>query len=84
MLVSLPHGIAVDPDIVKFITIRMERPQGPQGPTIFTVVMKTDADENFHVIGAYDNRKEAEKLSKECARRINAGDDEGGDGGDDW
>lgn len=85
MLVVLPHGIAVDPEIVKYVTIRPERPQGPKGPIIFSVVMKTDADEHLQVLGAYDKREEAQALSGECAKRINkalGADDDGGD--DDW
>ncbi|MCA9566431.1 MAG: hypothetical protein KC656_01255 [Myxococcales bacterium] len=70
MLVVLPHGICVDPEIVKFFNIRTERPKGPGGPQVHTVVMKTD-EEHLLIIGATEDRDEAEKLSTECARRIN-------------
>lgn len=73
MLVVLPHGYCVDPEIVKYLTIRVDRPQQPNAKLMFSVVMKTDADDNQQLLGAFDDRKEAEALSMECARRINKG-----------
>ena len=73
MLVSLPFGIAVDPETVKLVVIRSDRRAGPNTPMVFTVAIKTDADENFHVVASFDDRAEAEALSSECARRINTG-----------
>lgn len=70
MLVVLPHGICVDPEIVKFFNIRTERPKGPGGEMVHTVVLKTD-EEHLLIIGASESREEAEALSVECARRIN-------------
>lgn len=81
MLVILPHGVAVDPEIVKYLTIRTDRqPGAPPNQLVFTVFMKTDVDEHLQSLGTFDNREEAEALSLECARRINkalgAGDEE--------
>lgn len=70
MLVVLPHGVCVDPEIVKFFNIRSERPKGPAGVTVHTVVLKTD-EEHLLIIGSTDSREEAETLSVECARRVN-------------
>jgi len=73
VLVILPYGVAVDPDIVKLIAVRVDRPQGrgAQAPLIFSVGMKTDADERMHILGSFDNRAEAEELARVCARRVN-------------
>ena len=51
---------------------------GDGNPTLgrdmmFSVVMKTDVDEHFHVIATFDDRSEAEKLSVVCAKRVNKG-----------
>lgn len=73
MLVVLPHGFCVDPEIVKYLTIRVDRPQQPNAKLMFSVVMKTDADDNQQLLGAFDDRAEAEALTNECARRINKG-----------
>jgi len=70
MLVLLPHGVCVDPEIVKFFHIRTERPKGPGKPIMHTVVMKTD-EEGFLVVAATDDREEAVKLSQTCAKLIN-------------
>lgn len=69
MLVVLPHGACVDPEIVKMIHIRADRRQ--QGDMVYNVVMKTDADDNFHLLAGFSERDEAEALARECATRIN-------------
>lgn len=69
MLVVLPHGVCVDPEIVKFFNVRTER-KGPTGQPLHTVVLKTD-EEHLLIIGSSEDREEAETLSVECARRIN-------------
>lgn len=80
MLVVLPHGTCVDPEIVKLVTIRVDRPQGPGKPMVFTVAMKTEADDNYVLLATFDEREEAEALAVECAKRVNkalgGGDDE--------
>jgi hypothetical protein len=73
MLVVLPHGFCVDPEIVKYLTIRVDRPQQPNAKLMFSVVMKTDADENQQMLGTFVDRAEAEALTTECARRLNKG-----------
>ncbi len=84
MIVVLPHGTCVDPETVKMILIRADRAKS--GGMVFNVVMKTDADDNFHLIAPFDNRGEAEALAGECAKLINKGlgvDDDDDDSGDD-
>ena len=70
MLVVLPHGVCVDPEIVKFFNVRTERPKGPNQGLSHTVVLKTD-EEHLLIIGSTGDRDEAVALSVECARRIN-------------
>ena len=72
MLCVLPHGVCVDPEIVKYISIRADRPAGqPTAKMVFSVIMKTDADDHLQVIASFDDRTEAESLTLECAKRIN-------------
>lgn len=96
MLCVLPHGVCVDPEIVKYISIRADRPAAqPNAKMVFSVIMKTDADDHLQVIASFDDRAEAEGLSLECAKRINkalgvepeedsdAGEDSDGEAGSD-
>ena len=71
MLTVLPHGVCVDPETVKILNVRIDRTPGPNGVLTYTVVMKTDVDDAWIVVQSFDNRGEAEKLTAECARRIN-------------
>lgn len=72
MLCVLPHGVCVDPEIVKYISIRADRPAAqPNAKMVFSVIMKTDADDHLQVIASFDDRGEAEALSIACAKRIN-------------
>ncbi len=73
MLAVLPHGLSVDPEIVKLITVRSER---SGGVTRHSVVMRTDADDNLHTIATFTTREEAEELCNECADTINENLDE--------
>lgn len=89
MLAVLPHGVCVDPETVKILSIRAEQGKGPDKKgMLFVVTMKTDADDQWIVVAAFDDRGEAEKLTQECSRRINKAlgaetEDEGAKGGDD-
>lgn len=74
MLAVLPHGVCVDPETVKILTIRTDQGKGPtpdKRAMLFVVTMKTDADDQWIVIAAFDDRAEAEHLTAECSRRIN-------------
>jgi hypothetical protein len=82
-LVQLPHGACVDPEIVKYVTIRVDRPLGMGKPVVFTVVLKTDADDNPLLLATFDDRAEAEALVEACAARINGASEDDDGGGDD-
>jgi len=71
MLVELPHGMCVNPDIVKLVHVRMDRQQRTSA-MLYSVVVKTD-DDGFLVVATLDDRDEAEKLAAECADLINKG-----------
>lgn len=65
--------MVVNPEIVKLIHIRADRPT-QRGATsmVYSVVMKTD-DDGFIVLAAFDDRAEAEELAHEAAKRLNKG-----------
>lgn len=74
MLVRLPHGMVVNPEIVKLVHVRADRAQGRSSgqQMIYSVVIKTD-DDGFLVLAATGEREAAEALAYECAQRINLG-----------
>ncbi len=78
MLVKLPHGMCVNPEIVKLVHVRVDRAQRGLPPR-FTVVMKTD-DDQLHSVATFDTHDQATTLASECGRRINValGEDDPG------
>ena len=82
MLVKLFNGVCIDPNTVKYLSVRgeMVRESGKM-QQVFHVALKTDSDEMLKV-GTYEDREEAEKLSEECADKINKALGEGGDDDD--
>ena len=71
MMVELPHGMCVNPEIVKLIHVRMDRQQRTN-TLLYSVVIKTD-DDGFLVIATLDDRGEADTLAAQCADLINTG-----------
>lgn len=76
MLVKLPYGACVDPEVVKYIHVRIDRPKGATGPMAFTVVMKTEEDQPI-VLATFDEHGPAVALSSLCGKLVNAAGGEG-------
>ena len=74
MLAPLPHGMAIDPETVKYFSVRPDRPKGPAGPVVFTVIVRTDDDKAIP-IASFDKHEEAVSLSQKCGRLVNKASD---------
>ena len=44
MLVRLPHGMCVNPEIVKHVHVRPDRPNPRENTMVYNVLLKTDDD----------------------------------------
>ncbi len=71
MLVKLPHGMAVNPEVVKLIHVKIEA--GQRGlPPRFSVQVRTD-DETSLVLASFSKHEQAVALAGKCARQLNLG-----------
>lgn len=73
MLVKLPNGVSVNPEIVKYIHIRKDRVQMDTGPRVMFVVSLKLEDGVELPVQYCDQFDIATEASVECTNRINKG-----------
>lgn len=73
MLVKLFEGNAVNPDNVKYITVREEQTMTARGQKLVSLVVLRLEDNVDLVVSACDTWEEATKIAEQCADRINKG-----------